>query len=212
MPTHKRYWGWLLAVLLGLLWGCNSSVDPAVTPQYAVQITRPLSGTLSVEDQAGQVRGRFQPGESIFLVFKAQNTSDTTTRIGYSTRLIGYYRDFVNLGSNSGFLSITQIVPDNSVGVLFRRLFFEVSADSVRRTGWLIPPRTVAEWRLRWQDPVGTQYRWPVFTPATTAITPRIFERISSDPNPLPPGLYRSSFTLDVDDRRAEFSITFEVK
>ena len=210
--TQKQHWGWLLAGLSGLLWGCDFSVDPAVTPQHTVQITQPLSGTLSVENEAGQVRDRFQPGESIFLVFKVQNTSDTTTRIGYSTRLTGYYWDFAYVGLNSGFLSITQIEPNNPVGILFKRLFTEFDGGAGYRRGWLIPPRTVAEWRLRWQDPVGTQYRWPVFSPATTSIVPRTFERISSNPNPLPPGLYRSSFTLDVDDRRAEFSITFEVK
>ncbi len=194
------------------LWGCDFSVDPAVIPQHTIQVTESLSGTLSVEDTTGRVRGRFKQGESIFLVFRVQNTGDTTTRIGYATRSINSFSDFTNNGSNSSFLSVAQIAPDNPVGIIFRRPFEESDASEGFRRGWLILPRTVAEWRLRWQDPIGTQYRWPVFTPATTVIALRTFRRINSESDHLPPGLYRSSFTLDVDDRRAEFLITFEVE
>ncbi|MCY7358519.1 MAG: hypothetical protein LH609_13885 [Rudanella sp.] len=184
-------------------------VAPALRGEHEVQITPSLRGTLSIQNAQGQTQGKLRRGDPFFLVFRLHNTGDTTLIIGPSPSL-GYYIDFVSSQSEPDFFSVTQITPGNPVGTLIRNSFSPASGGQYRPL--LLPARTQAEWRSPWQGSVGQQYRWPVYTPATSVGISRVYARYSPNPGPLAAGFYRSMFILGVGNRRAQFSITFQVK
>ena len=205
----KGYWCGVLLSLTGLL-GCEQPlvVAPALRGEHAVQITPSLRGVLSVQNAQGQTERQLRTGDPFFLVFRLHNTGDSTLLIGPSP-LLEYYRDFVFSGDDERFFSLSQITPGNPVGSFIRRPF--IAGSEFRPRPYLLPARTQAEWRLPWQGLVGQQYQWPVYTPITMVGALRVYERYKPDPGPLSAGFYRSMFFMDVGNRRAQFSITFQV-
>ena len=206
----KRYWFSVLLSLTGFL-SCEQPlvIAPALQGEHAVQITPSLRGVLSIQNAQGQTQGLLKLGDPFFLVFGLHNTSDSTLLIGPSPSF-GYHLNFIFNGGDQRFFSLAQITPGNPVGNYIRRPF---SVGSEYRYGpILLPAHTQAKWRLPWQGPVGQQYQWPVYTPAISGGTSQVYERYDPDPGPLPAGFYRSMFLMDVGNRRAQFSITFQVK
>jgi len=206
----KGYWFSVLLSLTGFL-SCEQPlvIAPALQGEHAVQIAPSLRGVLSIQNAQGQTQELLKPGDPFFLVFRLYNTGDSTLLIGLPPSF-GYYRDFVFSGDDERFFSLSQITPGNSVGSLIRRPF--IAGSTYRPGPYLIPARTQAEWRLPWQGSVGQQYQWPVYTPTTTVGALRVYQRYKPDPGPLSAGFYRSMFFMDVGNRRAQFSITFQVK
>ncbi|GAA4397196.1 hypothetical protein GCM10023187_06270 [Nibrella viscosa] len=196
--------------MAGLVACKRTQVGPSLNAEHVVQITTPLSGTLAVQDAGGRARTSLRSSENFTLVFRLYNAGDTAVRVG---RLLasGEYLD--NVFGYPEFLSLSRIVEGEPVGDILPKpvLSIAVSPESYRID---IPPRTVAEWRLPWRDPHLTRYTLPMYTPATSLGNSIIYTRYNPDPEPGPlaPGLYRSAFALDVGNRRAPFSVIFQIE
>lgn len=199
-----RYW--LVLTVLGLT-GYDRTIDPALNGQHVVQITTPLSGTLAVQDANGQVRNTLRSEEAIFLVFRLRNTGDSTVIIGPEPQS-GRYRDLIH---ESGFFSLLRFTPDETFGKVIKGPLIQ-QTDPMSSGPTLVPPRSMAEWRIPWRDQAGTQYQMPVYSPAGSGGISRVYQRYDPNPEPLSPGLYRSAFSFDAGGRRAPFSITFQVE
>lgn len=205
---------WLFCLLTGFagLVACDRSIDPTLVAESVVQITTPLSGTLSVQDANGRSRSSFSRSENVYLVFRLRNTGDTSILTGPRPIFNPPDNFYLNLVYDQNFFSLVRITGESPVGEYIGKPFATYGHPDYVNGPILVPPRTTAEWRVPWRDTLGTTYRLPVFTPATSLGIQRPYGRYEPDPGPLVPGFYRSGFTLDVDDRRAAFSITFRVE
>jgi len=192
--------------------GRDGDIDPPLNGESVVQITPALSGTLAVEDANGQPRATLRSDEELFLTFTLNNAGDSAILAGPPPPPNTIGQDF-DIAWNQEFMLLVRLTSSSrDVGEVVGKPFAQSWYFDYASRPMLIPPRTVAVWRVPWRGAEGTIYRLPQFTPTTTLNEPRPYARFRPDPGPLLPGVYRTGFWLEVGDRRARFYVTFRVQ